>query len=923
MGYSTPWVSMVRVSLCVLAVAAGLSRPALGQSGAPVLQYVIGHASMDHVVLQFSAALETASASKPGNYLVGQGTSSLIVQAAALSKDQKRVTLTTEAQIEGEIYELTVGNVRGATGVPVTGNKQASFRAFVFTPGLLKFEAYDVPGTDIQDRSITALIDHANYPDHPNEVAYLRAFTTTYAHPDSRHDNYGTRMTGVFVAPQTGNYIFYLRSDDASQLWFNPGGISETGKVLIAEETQCCHLFGDHASAAQTLVKGRRYYIESLHREGPEEDYCQVAVKLETAPDDPQFLFPINWQNLGIYADPTAATLAADGAHTVVALLPPGADTPVEYSQDLEADDGGFTVASVNPQGPWAYNAQRKSWVATSHEGCTQEESSTLTVPDLTIATGGEVLLVLRHRYNFEYRDVAYDGGQIRLGINGAATKSLAAGAFIAHGYTGIVQGNNLLKSFEAFTGSTPTHQSGLYITTVASLGTLQAGDTVALQFVAASDPCGRGLYPQWEIKQLELTHSVAKIEVNASGSAAGDDALPVGYNWSIDSGSGFVDTGSIDDIYWFVPTQADDQKQFRALLSIPGKRANSAVVTLRVTHEADCQIGGPYVATCDPAGAGLMVALNAGASSDPDLESITYAWSTDCSGATFSDPASPAPTLRFGPGFAPATHCDVSLALTDLAGATVTCASSVDTSLSLQRPSLALQDGDLSFECAGSSNVYIDPGAVATDACQNALEARTTGAAPDTRLPGAYVVTYSAIDVFGNLSDPFSRTVRVQDTVAPTISTCATPVEIEAQAGCMGVMPDLRGGMVAEDGCTPAGALLTTQEPPPGESLGLGTHTVKFTVVDAASGQMANCNTTVTVTAADDNSNGVPDCDDPTDPGPDPGGDPQPQVDGSENGGGCGSPACGPSGSLSLAAMAFGMLGLRGVFSRRLDGRY
>lgn len=39
------------------------------------------------------------------------------------------------------------------------------------------------------------------------------------------HDHYATRMTGFFVPPKTGNYSFYVRSDDSSELWFNIDGV--------------------------------------------------------------------------------------------------------------------------------------------------------------------------------------------------------------------------------------------------------------------------------------------------------------------------------------------------------------------------------------------------------------------------------------------------------------------------------------------------------------------------------------------------------------------------------------------------------------------------------------------------------------------------------------------------------------------------
>jgi hypothetical protein len=84
----------------------------------------------------------------------------------------------------------------------------------------------------------------------------------------------------------SGNWILYLRSDYASEHWFNPNGPSAAGAVLVAFETGCCDPF--HASTADpetsdpmSLQGGQAYYIEALYKEGTGGDYLNVAALLE------------------------------------------------------------------------------------------------------------------------------------------------------------------------------------------------------------------------------------------------------------------------------------------------------------------------------------------------------------------------------------------------------------------------------------------------------------------------------------------------------------------------------------------------------------------------------------------------------------------------------------------------------------------
>ena len=76
------------------------------------------------------------------------------------------------------------------------------------------------------------------------------------------------------IPPTSGNWIFYLSSDDAGELYLNPTGKAASEKTLLTAETACCNGFAAHASAPQSLTAGQSYYIEALYKEGGGGDYC-------------------------------------------------------------------------------------------------------------------------------------------------------------------------------------------------------------------------------------------------------------------------------------------------------------------------------------------------------------------------------------------------------------------------------------------------------------------------------------------------------------------------------------------------------------------------------------------------------------------------------------------------------------------------
>ncbi|GAA5131555.1 hypothetical protein GCM10023212_42970 [Luteolibacter yonseiensis] len=150
---------------------------------------------------------------------------------------------------------------------------------FLEYPGTIPAPAYlnRQIWTGIGGNNVSDLTNKANYPATPNQTKTLDSFET----PFNESDNYGQKVSGYLVAPATGNYQFWIASDDGGELWLSTSSV-QTGKVKIAFTTNATGDKNwtnntDQASASIALAAGQRYYIEALHKEGGGDDYMAVA----------------------------------------------------------------------------------------------------------------------------------------------------------------------------------------------------------------------------------------------------------------------------------------------------------------------------------------------------------------------------------------------------------------------------------------------------------------------------------------------------------------------------------------------------------------------------------------------------------------------------------------------------------------------
>lgn len=110
------------------------------------------------------------------------------------------------------------------------------------------------------------------------------SFPTLFEAPSGIGDNYGTRMRGYICAPLTGNYLFYISSDNNSELWLstsdNPLSRQKIAYVTGWTGKRQWDKYISQQSAPVYLTAGAKYYIEALHKESTGGDHIAVGWQL-------------------------------------------------------------------------------------------------------------------------------------------------------------------------------------------------------------------------------------------------------------------------------------------------------------------------------------------------------------------------------------------------------------------------------------------------------------------------------------------------------------------------------------------------------------------------------------------------------------------------------------------------------------------
>ena len=102
--------------------------------------------------------------------------------------------------------------------------------------------------------------------------------------PSNIGDNYGRRIRGYICPPASGSYVFWIASNDNSELWLStddqPANSRKIASVSGYTNAQQWDKYPAQKSAGIALVANQKYYIEALHKEGVGTDHVAVGWQL-------------------------------------------------------------------------------------------------------------------------------------------------------------------------------------------------------------------------------------------------------------------------------------------------------------------------------------------------------------------------------------------------------------------------------------------------------------------------------------------------------------------------------------------------------------------------------------------------------------------------------------------------------------------
>ncbi len=338
-------------------------------------------ANGDHSL--FTGSQISADFANPTSLVISTQPANAKVAETAIASFTVGVTTDSELQPFYQ-WQKSVGggafaDIAGATGptyayqAPSTDNG-AKFHVKVTTPtltGLTVLTATSTDATLTVDAAIllTSALKYEYFPGFnvtqvENNQAGAPASTQIYTKfetPTNFADNYANRISGLFIPDTTGNYVFFVASDDDSDFFISTDD-KPANKQLVAQQPSWGNNLEwltaqggantDGANVTQKrsdqwspdggtttpyaagihLVKGSKYYIEGVHHEGGGGDNFSATFKLVAD------------------ADPDNGTASAFTGPLVATLVPKGDITISQQPSSVTTIEGvtaTFTAAAT------------------------------------------------------------------------------------------------------------------------------------------------------------------------------------------------------------------------------------------------------------------------------------------------------------------------------------------------------------------------------------------------------------------------------------------------------------------------------------------------------------------------------------------------------------------------------------------------
>lgn len=155
---------------------------------------------------------------------------------------------------------------------------------------------------------------------------------TSFEIPVNVMENYGTRIRGFLCPPETGQYIFWIASDDNGELWLSTDE-DPANKTLIASvptwtSSREWDKFPEQESAPIQLNAGQSYYVEALMKEHGGGDNLAVRWQLPSGIIEE----PISGSHLSPFTDKLDQTISIIPVEDLFITNPPFAVSPTSSS---------------------------------------------------------------------------------------------------------------------------------------------------------------------------------------------------------------------------------------------------------------------------------------------------------------------------------------------------------------------------------------------------------------------------------------------------------------------------------------------------------------------------------------------------------------------------------------------------------------
>ena len=228
------------------------------------------------VEVVFSVPVDPATATNAANYAITPGT---VVQKAVMGANAWTVRLTTTTMADATPHTLTVTNVQDLSS-PANLIPPGTTAPILKAQGVITRKVF----TGIGGSWLASLTNNAKFPNSPDGVDWQTSFEA----PSNQGDYYGDQMIGYVCPPVTGDYQFFIASDNEGLLYLSTDA-NPANKVAIASvpDVTSSRQWSKYASQASAYVKlqaGRIYYVEALMAESTGNDWLSVTWRMRGMP---------------------------------------------------------------------------------------------------------------------------------------------------------------------------------------------------------------------------------------------------------------------------------------------------------------------------------------------------------------------------------------------------------------------------------------------------------------------------------------------------------------------------------------------------------------------------------------------------------------------------------------------------------------